>query len=339
MKAGSLAGFVVAVVLGVSLGVSPATAQQGPRITVVPASSSVGSPLEVRLNFFQAGIVHVGICGNGGLRGSPDCDQASVQSLQLPDTGDGVVVLTVVAPPVPCPCVVRVARSDSSDVQTAPVDLPGLPVAPLVPGVAANLPSTTDLLVDATVVDAADQTLGARAAAGVGGSSPRVLELTLHNTSDAPLSGLRVRGAVGRSAGTGSELTGSTIASIAPRETAHVSVPLTLDAPAVGTYHVSGRVDGLGAPLRFDATTTNRPWLLMVGVVLLVVGLVLRAVRRRRRRRRGTIESSSGAADPDATTQDDGVPDPEPPAAMGTDPDADDRSGVPGAEPTILADR
>jgi len=298
--------FAALVPTGAALAASPAPASPGPAgssgpvvdatVSVFPATAPVGAPVVVDLVGWPAGVVTVAICGDEARRGSSDCDQIGSHGVGIPSSGAGTTRLFV-APPVGCPCVVRVNTPSSDLVRTIPIDVPGVPMlspAELGPEL---LPSAVGMLeVDAHLDEPGR---GDLPLSGVlGGPVDRVLVLAVRNAGDAPLAGVTVSAAVGHDRLTGTPVVVPAIGTLAPGEERTLRVSVTMGAPAMGHYLVFGRVDSMAGAASFDAATDTMPWgaFLIVGLVFVV--LVARSARRRRVGARPEVAEPAMSAEP-----------------------------------------
>lgn len=272
-----------------------AAAHADPVIVVDSSSVSVGETVLVALHGWPQGPVTVAVCGNGGDRGSEDCDQVGAQTVPIGATGTEQLRLTITRPPVGCPCVVRGNTSTSDLVRAASIDIAGVPGGTNIPpAVGLADPSSLSAWVHL-----------ARPAkpwpqswyAPFGGSAPRAVVLTLTNRGASPMTGLRIVSQVGRAGGVSAPIPPATISSLAPGERRTVTLPFEIDAPAYGTYVVTGSVYGLAAPVTFRASTTNDPWALelLPAVLLLVVAQFVRRRERARKRERGDAAAVASA--------------------------------------------
>lgn len=276
-----------------------APVKTAPTVAIEQTSTATGPVWIVRLEAWPNSPVNVSICGDAARRGSQDCDQRGTQTVRIQADGSASTTLAM-TPPIGCPCVVRAETLTHDLVVTLPVDLPGVPMLrpeEVPPDPFVVIPAR-ELEVHATVVGN-DDSFGDALTASFGGAAARTLVLELHNTGSHDMTGLSMSGAVGPDASTGTPLALPKVAHLGPGERQTLRVPVTLAAPAVGTYVVHGRIAGLESPIVFDAETANMPWALVIGAVLVLVGMVLLVVRRRRarRRRREAVGAPSAAAD------------------------------------------
>src|SRR5205823_1486957 len=136
------------------------------------------------------------------------------------------------------------------------------------------------------------------------GPSQQVLVLTMKNTTDATITGLRVVGAVGHSKSDEAEPVGALVPDVPARSTSTARIPFTLAAPVYGDYVVRGSIYGPALPIRFSAGTSSEPWALELGLplALLLIAQVLRARDRLRRRALAEQEAAEAVAAAAAAT-------------------------------------
>jgi hypothetical protein len=279
------AALVVVVVGGVVGGGRSLARAVGPTVTPSATRATVGDTLAVHLDGWSPGPVTVGVCGNGGLRGSQDCQLTGDQAIAVRGAGTTTVDLTLLAPPVPCPCVIRATTPSSNVVVLAPIELAGVPEGPLV---YPTTPVRYDFLrVDSRVIDANQGTLAGLSSA-VGGPTKKVLVIELRNVGPTPMTRLRIVGELGRHAASGTPIPTATLRVLEAGATRKVRIPFTVGVPAWGAYTVSGSVYGDDIAESFKAQTSNdaSAVVLVVPIALLVYAQVLRRREGRATRRR-----------------------------------------------------
>ncbi|MEV6342390.1 class E sortase [Actinoplanes sp. NPDC051851] len=270
----------VAAVLGVLATVlllpSPAAAA-GPSVTVDRASAKLGDTVGVTLTGWPGGVVTAALCGNEGRQGSADCAVASASSVSVPATGSARLTLTLVAPPVGCPCVVRAATVTGDRIASVTIDVPDVPDNSVVSTAAAG-GTGADARLTVSDVDVVDRW---SLAALVGGPAVRTLRLTVHNAGTTAVTGAELSLDLGRAAGS-SAPEALTIGAIAAGGERRVETTFTVAAPAIGRYPIAGRIDaGAGAGTTFTATTSSWPLLLpLLPFALVLLVIVVRRVRR-----------------------------------------------------------
>ena len=274
---GAAIGVVAALAALAAVGpLRPAAAANERRITLSADIVGIGDSLRVTLTDWEAGAVTISICGNEARRGSVDCALRESQGVGpfrfgLPESA----LLAVVEPPAPCPCVVRVSTPGNDAVKTAPIELRGVRVGPVV----GAQPPGPVLRVTASV--SAPKGAGLqRLRSAVGGRTPRRLQLTIFNTGSTPATRLDLSAAVGRDAQGGEPLRIPTIESLGGGQSTTVEIPFTLAAPAFGDYVVFGTVYGPGSPVGFTARTAKSPAVLLMVLAVLGLDAALVGVRR-----------------------------------------------------------
>lgn len=283
---------LVVVLVPVALvAVSAPAALASPVVEIDDTEVTLGQEVAVTGSGWPAStMVTLELCGNAAMNGSADCDHAGARSVGVSTGGRFAARMTVGRPPVPCPCVVKVASNSSGTEFLAKIKLLGFPEVE--PRDRLGLPEITRLVKVTTA--RLERTAGWTSWFGAAPSYRLVA--TLRNTGTVTLHDLPISFSWGK----GAEPTGFVAAPDVPTLEAGaettLEVPVTLDALAIGGYDVVGRIDGIGAPLEFRAHTTNYPWGLIVvpGVVLAQLALLglrnrLRTWIQRRERRRAPV--------------------------------------------------
>jgi len=229
------------------------------------------------------------LCGANAVDGSADCAQAAAVTMSPGPKGVVDGVLRVLPPPQPCPCVVVVSSLAPAKSITFPVQVVGMPTAPVRPTAPQYQPQP--LKVRARVT-------GANSLGSVfGGPASRTLVLTVTNTGQSAVPNPVVSARWGRKGNADHQITAPVVGPLAPGETRRLSIPFELDALSFGGYHLTGRVTGTSTPVRFQQETSTWPWgLLIVAVVVLL--LMLRRLRNALRRRKARKRAASA---PDST--------------------------------------
>ncbi len=220
------------------------------------------------------------LCGANAVDGDVDCAQNA--SVVFSPGPDGAVqgLLQVIAPPKPCPCLVRVTTVDWSKTIDFPVQVAGVGMAP-VHSQAPPVQQPALKVISSSV--SAEHSLGAF----FGFSAPRTLNVVLQNVGTTNLDEPVLTAAFGKNAAHGQTIDtrGFHPTTIAPGARIAIRVPFHLGAFAVGGYQVAG--DAGAAPaarVTFKTHTSQWPWGLFA---LCVIGIqiVLLAIRDRARRR------------------------------------------------------
>jgi len=278
---------LVLVGFALSLALGPARADAAsskPAISIDPVNSaSAGDVVLVRFSGWPQGPVAMSVCGNEARRGTEDCAVMYSQALTITNDQPRVVGLTIVVPPVPCPCVIRATTPTNDLVAIVPIDIRGAPIGqPIDP----TGPADPQQLVVHASVARVDEQFPRSAYGAFGGPTKQVLVIRLHNTGTTKVADLRVVSSVGRSSSSGDPIVARKVAEIAAGATRTIRAPFTLDAPNYGNYTVRGTVYGLTAPVSFQTETDNDPWalVLVAPIALLGYAQVVRARERRLRR-------------------------------------------------------
>ena len=254
--------------------VVPAGAQaKGPTISLSTTTSKPGAEVIVTLAGWDVGVVTISVCGNDARRGSPDCALRSAQSINTTSkVNPPIAQLIIERPPMPCPCVIRVANTGDDVVQTTPIVLAGVPTAPVI---GPDQPGP--LMTVHAAITTAKASMIERLRAALGGPSRRTLELVVRNQGTTTGTHVTISAAVGHSRSSGESVTIPAIAAVAPGEARAVSAPVTLGAPTWGHYIVFGTVAGHGVPVAFATSTSSRPFLLFLLATVLLVDLAAMA--------------------------------------------------------------
>ncbi|NUR31764.1 MAG: hypothetical protein HOV83_38985, partial [Catenulispora sp.] len=114
--------------------VTPApSAGSGPTVTVDPQKPKVGDTVQFKGTGWTPGsLVQVSLCGQLGIGGSNTCAQAASTSVTIGAEGALTGKIRVVAPPKPCPCVLRaVTVTGGTAAQNTGIEIDGAPTAAL----------------------------------------------------------------------------------------------------------------------------------------------------------------------------------------------------------------
>ncbi len=258
-----------------------AFAQAEPTPGQVDLSVSAAEPgdlVEVSLAGWPAGLLTVTICGDSAQHGSADCNLNVTAAVMSVGNGESHTSLTVGAPPVPCPCVVRAATRFNDLVRTVPIQVIGVPVV-------GSPPPSDPLTVSARLEPAAGHSgVVDRVRGWLGGPLRQQLVLTVRNNTSTPMDTLSLQAVLG-DAGGGDAMATPTVQPLQPEETRTYVIPFEVAAPSWGSRHVQGAVYGLPTPVHYDVSLHSTPWLLYVlGGVFVVDVVSWRVVRHRRRR-------------------------------------------------------
>lgn len=274
----------------------------GPTATAERRVVELDSSLRVTLTGFQAEKVTLAFCGNEARRGSGDCNlPASMAEGLATDGVPTIITMRVSAPPVPCPCLVRVWSGFDDEVAVAPITLVGHPIGPVV-----DTETVNDPFVLSIHAEPADSGSIAWLRSGLGGPQTYRVTATVKNRSTVPLSVGRLSGSAGHTAD--DDLVDFTFDSpgrLEPGQTWTQDITATLPGPSFGStkWHLAATTSG--APVSTLSTTTQRPTLLILVVLFLVADVFLLAIRFAIRRRQRS--ASGGAVHDDGVAVEDGV--------------------------------
>jgi hypothetical protein len=253
-------------------------ASPAPTLTVTPAAASVGSTVMVQGRGFPPQVynLQVAVCGNLGLNGTADCDQAAARTTFTAD-GSFALNLPVAMPPAPCPCAIVAFAPALADLVTVPFTVIGAPTAtPAAPPPAFE--QNTLQIEHVKLEDRGDWQ------SWFGVSTTRDLVFTIHNTGTVPVDDPPLVLTAGKGNNPGRVVTPPRIGRIEPGALRTVRAAVPLDPLSFGSYTAQGRIGNTGAEQTFRAHFSIYPWGLLVGALVLVVLLLLwlRNVFRRR---------------------------------------------------------
>jgi hypothetical protein len=267
---------------------------------VVPDTYEIQPEQVVEVSFagFASRTVTVSLCGNVAIRGSADCNLAASESSRTnPDRSPRLVQLTASPPPVPCPCLIRVASPTNDEVATVAVTLVGHPTAEPVGGQQPREP-----LVASLRAEPAGNGLGPWFRAALGGPRAYEVTITIGNTSSVAASQVAARAFVGRRPGhvrTAIEV--PVPGRIGAGETWDYVTVVEVPAPTWGDAYWQLDVTGSRPTVVATDATSHRPvllvallGLLVVDVVVLVARVATRRIRRARQRKGGNSPPLDG---------------------------------------------
>lgn len=279
--------------------VSTTATDTGPSAVVPTAPLKTGGVVHLTVSGFRAPTVNVAVCGNGGIRGSQDCAMAFSHDVVLESNAPTHDDFPLVAPPLPCPCVVRVASIDGSESASAAIDIVGHPTAALVHG-GGGVGSDTGLTATIEAQPAPVGTRG-RLVYELGGGTWFDVSVSVSNRSTANMTDLVVLATVGRAAtNVMHDISLATPGALAPNHTWHQTVRVWVAGPDFGALRWKFVVAHNGRTVVAQVSTRHRPWLLVVVVAVFVVSLamlLIRASMRRRARRTSYAMRPSGSED------------------------------------------
>ncbi|MFY1636333.1 hypothetical protein ACN27F_24175 [Solwaraspora sp. WMMB335] len=284
------AGCALALVLLAGAASQPSAVARAaqPQVGVSPVTASVGQSVAVTLTGWPTGNVQLEICGNRARRGTLDCATAGASQLYLPGADPVSTRITVVAPPVACPCVIRVRTLGGGGVPTSAV---GSAAAGGVTGSAAVEIVGTDAPV--APADGGPARLRVTELAVVPADwdwpslfalpSQLVIDLEVGNDGSADVSEARMSLLVGRPDRPTVIVDAPELAGLAAGQRRTVRIAVPLDAPVYGRYAVHGQIHGGAAEgidtatgVAFVAEAERYPWGWAAVAGILVLVLLLR---------------------------------------------------------------
>ncbi|WP_431916359.1 hypothetical protein [Micromonospora wenchangensis] len=248
-----------------------APAGTGPGVTVPAGTLRVGQRVLVGLDGWPAGTVQAEVCGNAARRGVLDCATGAATHGQVPPSGRATLPVLVAAPPVACPCVLRLRTPTGTATASADLTLAGVTAPPAAPAAPPEL-----TLVAVRAVDRS----GPRAWFGLPGEL--AVRITLHNPGAEDVTDPPVQLTVGPPGRARTIVAAPALGTIAAGQTRDYHVAVPTDAAPFGRYEVDGRIAVPGRPLAFTVAAARRPWGLPVAAAVLTVALLLARPARRR---------------------------------------------------------
>lgn len=255
-----------------------------------PTTTSVGDEVTVHgVGFGSEEDVSVMVCGDGGLEGAQGCDLGSQATLVTDNMGSFSVQLSVLAPPVPCPCVVE-ADSTSVSLRTA-ITITGMPSAPLVQPEVALGPKLH--VVEAVIIGHGGWE------SWFGWPARRTLRVKLLNTGGggpaSPTLALESNSWIGGR----QTLTAPSVGAVSAGQTRVLQIPVDLGAFATGEYTFRGELYLPTGTTSFKASDFAVPWGLVIIAALILQALLL--LLRNRLRSRLTRREAVPANEEEAT--------------------------------------
>jgi hypothetical protein len=256
-----------------------------PRLSATPSTVRPGDSVTVSAyDLASLTDYQVQLCGNDGFGSSAVCNLTSSTIAATSEIGHFVVVLRVLPPPMPCPCVVKAMPLQGSvglvyqEVST-PITILGVHMANPVPPAVNENPS-------GLVVDRADL-VGTRSWAEWFGDSPhRTLVLKLRDAGANLIPSTPFVLRAGPAGHPTEIISAPLVPPLYPGQVVSYRVPVTFPILAHGNYVVVGTLGNAGQTVTFRATASLMPWglvVLLAMVVLVALGLVLWRVLKRRR--------------------------------------------------------
>lgn len=248
----------------------------GPVLTIDRTTITPGETIHVIVDGFHATSVTISVCGNEARRGSPDCNMTASEGLRLDRDGTPTLIqIPVAAPPVDCPCVIRVATRNNDEIVTSPINLLGHPVGPVVDPVVIANPLTVSI--DARY---APKGMVGTVRAGLGGPAPYAVTVTVTNHSTVTLHRVALAASVGRDDHDYlATLEFDDPGELAPGQTWRQTLPAKVPAPSFGDLRWRVAASGMGPAVTATDTTHHRPTMLIVFVSLLLLDIGFLLIR------------------------------------------------------------
>ncbi|MEV6802588.1 hypothetical protein AB0M91_30205 [Micromonospora rifamycinica] len=234
-----------------------------PGVTVPAGTLRVGQRVLVGLAGWPAGTVQAEVCGNAARRGVLDCATGAATHGQVPPTGRATLPVLVAAPPVACPCVLRVRTPTGTATASADLTLTGVDAPAVTPTEPAGL----------TLVRVrADDRSGPRGWFGLPGEL--AVRITLHNPGAQDVTDPAWQLTVGPPGQARTIVAAPALGRIAAGQTREYHVPVSTGAAPFGSYEVDGRIVTPGRPVAFTVAASRRPWGLPVLTAVLTAALL-----------------------------------------------------------------
>jgi hypothetical protein len=259
-----------------------------PWATADASSAPLGATVHVQGGGWgpaQGDTVDVVLCGNAALDGSSDCAVDNVAEGAVGADGQFVAGLRLLAPPYPCPCVLRVSTPNIEAVIAIPISVVGFATA---------APTKQVHISRAVVVDQVQLEGQGPWLAWFGGGPTRTLVYRVTNSGDVVLHSPAVSLTWGKGTSPSGLLAAPDVGDLAPGQSKTFRVRLALPGFSIGTYHAVVQVDPLGTIGRAQASTLSLPYGL-ISLALVGLGFLVRRWRQRRRQLRQFLRAAGGA--------------------------------------------
>ena len=304
LPASLLVSLLVSFCFAPSAGAEPSIS--GPVVTLDRTEVHPGEEIVVTMEGFAPSTLTISVCGNEARRGSADCNMRESEGGVTPND-DGTPALRempAAAPPVDCPCVIRVSNRNNDEVAVTPIVLIGHPVGPVIDG-----SSPGDLLVVSVSARSAPEGLVEAVRSDLGGPTNYQVTVTVKNRSTTPLRQVRVAASAAR--GSDNNLVTLDVADpelIGVGQTWQQTVSAVVPAPSFGRIDWLVVVSGAGSTVNASSYTRHRPVLLTLLALVVVINISLLAIRWTARRRIAreslTVERVHAGDASDATSSD-----------------------------------
>jgi hypothetical protein len=251
---------------------APSSAAPVPTVLLSPSVAAIGDTVIVSgTGFSPQQLFSVTVCGGGGSGTSTTC--AFGDGVQTASESDGSLStpIVVAAPPVACPCSVRIASLDQvAEPVLAPLTITDMPtdIAP-----APTTVPAPSLSVEQTEIRVDDAWF-----AFIGGPSQRMLLLEVSNNGGQAVvpSAIEVRS--GPPGNVTQFVAGPPPPAIGPGETVTITIPVSFPSLSTGEQLVQGRIITSFGDTSFEASTTIRWWSAWVVPIAIVFELFLIAL-------------------------------------------------------------
>ena len=284
---------LIVAVLGIDIAASAEGAvTTGPEVTLDVTQGAVGDPLWITVSGFDTAWITIAFCGNDARRGSPDCNMLASEGAEVVAETPLVRQLTISEPPMPCPCVVRVADRTNTVVASTAIDIVGHPTGKVIGGDGAPEGGLAVSVQAVPVSSTAMSWLRGE----LGGESEYEVTVRVRNESTVELKDVRLSGSAGRTADSDLlQLQLDDPGTLAAGSTWEQTIRTTAPAPSFDDVEWRVFVSGVGPTVVARDTTSRSPRLLAVLAVSFVVliGAVLVRWRVRVHYRRSLAVSGS----------------------------------------------
>jgi len=292
-------GATVACALGIGTLTFAQSGLSGPTVVPDRYEMAPGERVQMTIAGFRSDVVNMTFCGNEGRRGSTDCNVRGTQAHETNDDGTPTPAeMPVSAPPVPCPCILRVSSVDNLEVAVAPITLIGHPVADVVGGSEFAKPLSVDI-----VANPASTGLSSDLRSSLGGATTYDVTVQVANRATFPIPAVAVSSSYIRQNYDDTRSIDLPVPGLLePGETWEQTVQVEVPSPTFGDVEWSATASGQGPTVTATDSTTSTPILLIVFGLILAIDLLILLVRqlmRVRRRRSDPPVEHLGATDPD----------------------------------------
>lgn len=275
---------VLASLLGVGTMAFAQSGLSGPTVVLDRYEMSPGERVQLTIAGFRSDVVNMTFCGNEGRRGSADCNARGTQARETNDDGTPTPAeMSVSAPPVPCPCILRVSSVDNLEVAVAPITLIGHPVAEVVGGSEFATPLSVDI-----VANAASNGLASDLRTSLGGATTYDVTVQVTNRATFEIPAVAVSSSyTRRNYDDTRSIDVPDLGALEPGETWEQTMQVEVPSLTFGDVEWSATTSGQGPTVTSTDSTTSTPILLiLLGAVLALdlLVLIIRLVLRWRRR-------------------------------------------------------